>query len=285
MRKSYFGAASISALMLAVAACGDNDNTYQSSEADAIEDDGVVEETERSAAMAEDDSYADASDTQGAQSWDSENYENIQDRSPGDDMTATQTASAAPQGANAETSKTRSEIETLASEAFANADANDDGAIDRDEYVQLVLASARDFEGFVAEPARLMSVNPATDPEVQTQQSAQQPDMQDGDMAATEEATADEADAAAASTVQTAEAGETLDEEEAASIETAAAQNFQEAAGDDNEMTMEELRTAFLSRFDEADQDGDDELDAAELQTFAALTLGQETATSMEDDN
>ena len=256
MRKYSLGAVSISALMLALAACGNDDNAYQTSEADAVD---VEEDADRTAATEDDDLYADATDAQEGNSWDEENYSDIEDRSPNDQLTTATRTAEAPDAAA--TTKTRAEIESLALRAFASADADGDGSIDQEEYVQLALASARDFDAFVTEPVKLMSVNPATDPEAT-------------DTAATDDAMPDETDMSAP--VQTAETAPALDDAETATIQTAAAETFEEVAGDDGEMTPEELRTAFLSRFDEADEDGDEELDAAELQTFAALTRGQD---------
>lgn len=255
MRKFLIGAVSISALMFA-AACGDSNNTYQTSDADAVEED-----SERATAMEIDD-MAGASDASDAKSWDSENYVDIEDRSPNDRLAANRKDAAEEEASGAQTaqaSKSRADIEALAGEAFDSADANDDGAIDREEYVQLALASARDFDGFMTEPANLMQVNPATDPE-----------------AVAEERETPGADAQAELQAQAAKTEPVLDDAEAATIETAAAQTFEDAAGEDGELTAEELRTAFLSRFAAADADGDEELDGAELQTFAALTRGEE---------
>ncbi len=59
-----------------------------------------------------------------------------------------------------------------------------------------------------------------------------------------------------------------------ATVDTA----FAEAAGDDSIMSKEELRAAFLARFDEADADGDAQLSDEEQMTFAALTAGEQAA-------
>lgn len=261
MKKLFFGAVSVSALMLA-AACGDSDNTYETSQSDA------AEETGRTAANEDDSAYADAS---GAQSWDEENYRELEDRSPSERLPVSRTAQAPGAAAAPARAKTRAEIELLAAEAFASADANSDGAIDQQEYIQLALASARDFDSFVTEPAKLMPVNPVADPQIPAGDEA-------GGVAAADDAMPEEVQDQAASSAQTAEAAPVLDDAEAATIETAAAQTFEEAAGGDGELTPEELSTAFLSRFDQADEDGDEALDATELQTFAALTRGEQTA-------
>ncbi|MCK5860785.1 MAG: hypothetical protein KAG72_15650 [Abyssibacter sp.] len=251
--------------MFAVA-CGNSDNTYQTSEADEVAEDGEP--------TTETQTIADASAAPGAKSWDSENYSTIEDRSPNERLPAME-AQQTRETAQAELTRTRAEIETLATEAFQTADANNDGAIDREEYVQLALASARDFDSFVTQPVNLMSVNPAADPET----AVTEQDVAAADEAAPEqEMTPDETGAP----TQTAEAAP-LDEAEAATIETAATDTFEQAAGDDGEMTPQELRTAFLARFDEADADGDDELDEAELQTFAALTRGEGGAPAPEN--
>lgn len=57
-----------------------------------------------------------------------------------------------------------------------------------------------------------------------------------------------------------------------ATVDTA----FAEAAGDDSILSKEELRAAFLARFDEADVDGDAQLSDEEQMTFAALTAGEQ---------
>lgn len=61
--------------------------------------------------------------------------------------------------------------------------------------------------------------------------------------------------------------------EEPSPVTVAAA--FEAAAGPDGELTREKLREAFLARFEQADADGDDELNDEEWQTFAALTTGE----------
>jgi hypothetical protein len=190
-------------------------------------------------------------------------------------------ASASPAYQTAETpaAKTRAEIEMLAMTKFESADADKDGVIDREEYVQLALSSARDFERFIDEPAKLMSVNPVTDPE-----AAAMPDETAATDPTETETMGDAPVDQTTTTVQTAETETPLDTVETADIEIAASATFDDAAGDDDTMTAEELRTAFLARFDEADIDGDEQLDDAELRTFAALTRGQEGPATADSD-
>ena len=263
MRKFQLGAISVSALMLATAACGNSDNAYESAESETAE-----EEADR---VAQNDSIDpqgyDAAAGRSAMTPSTE----LADAAPPEDAAGadTYTEPSETQTASAPTSKTRAEIETLATSTFESADADGDGVIDREEYVQLALASARDFERFIDEPAKLMSVNPVTE----TDGAAAPDEMETADSSETGMTGETPDDQAAAA--QTAETETSLDAVETADIEVAASSSFDEAAGGDDAMTAEELRTAFLARFEEADEDGDEELDATELRTFAALTRGE----------
>ncbi len=282
MRKLPLGAVSMSALMLAVAACGNSDNTYETAENDVVEEDA-----DRTPYAGEDDEYAYADDAEtGAQaqtqaetdeSWGAERYDRSAEAVMSDTTeptlrTATQTLT-----------RTRGEIETLAARAFEGADANNDGALQRDEYIVLALASARDFDAFVTEPVNLMSVNPVDEPidvsEAEEGTASADVINDDDDVAAGDDMTRTAETAGATQTAM--HLNEPLDAETEAEIETSAAQLFQEAAGGDAEVTEDELRQAFLARFEEADEDGDDELDATELRKFAALTRGQEETGTM----
>ena len=221
MRKLSLGAASVTVLLLATAACGNTDNATQSSEVEAAADedaDGAAYNDDKTASDSDraSGSYADA-------------------------RTADTYDAAASQYQTVAADMSRSEIETLAARAFESADIDDDGVLNRNEYVQMTLASARDFDTFATEPVKLMSVSPVTNPEAMTTETI----------------------------------GVTLDADQVAEIQTAAGENFDEAAGGNDTLTSEELRASFLARFEEADQDGDDELNAAELRTFAALTRGE----------
>lgn len=87
--------------------------------------------------------------------------------------------------------------------------------------------------------------------------------------------TADEMTAPSATAPGAAQAAEA---DAAAAVDTA----FAEAAGDDSVMSKDELRAAFLARFDEADADGDAQLSDEEQQTFAALTAGEQASTGQQ---
>ncbi|WP_428409049.1 hypothetical protein [Hyphococcus sp.] len=280
--KKLLGAVSISALMLAGAACGNSDNAYETAETDAVEEDA-----DRTAYADKEDGYgtdadrfetADAADN--TESWNEERYDSSADAVMSDTTdptlrTATQTLT-----------RTRSEIEALAARAFEGADANNDGALQRDEYVQLALASARDFDAFVTEPVNLMSVNPVDDPvtvgDAEEGTAAADVINDDDDVAAGDDMTRMAETAGATQTAM--QLNEPLGAEKEAEIESSAAQLFQQAAGGDAEVTEAELREAFLARFEQADEDGDDELDASELRKFAALTRGEDQASTMNID-
>ena len=275
MRKFSIGAVSISALLFATAACGNSNDAYQSADADRADEN--AEST-------------DADKTANESQYDADEYAVNEPSSShyGDPATDATTAAIAddplsttPAYQTAETpaAKTRAEIEMLAMTKFESADADKDGVIDREEYVQLALSSARDFERFIDEPAKLMSVNPVTDPE-----DATMPDETAATDPTETETMGDAPVDQTSSTVQTAETETPLDPVETADIEIAASATFDDAAGDDDTMTAEELRTAFLARFDEADVDGDEQLDDAELRTFAALTRGQEGPATADSD-
>ena len=59
-------------------------------------------------------------------------------------------------------------------------------------------------------------------------------------------------------------------EADASAVEAA----FAEIAGETGEATKDDLRAAFLARFEQADADGDGQLDEEERLTFAALMIG-----------
>jgi hypothetical protein len=58
--------------------------------------------------------------------------------------------------------------------------------------------------------------------------------------------------------------------------QTAADSAFQEAAGGEDVMTMDQFEQAMIKRFDEADADKNDQLNSQEQQTFATLITGSE---------
>ncbi|MAW81807.1 MAG: hypothetical protein CMI63_16350 [Parvularcula sp.] len=286
MKKLPLGAVSASALLLATAACGDADNTYEAADNETVEQD-----EERTVYAGEDDEYAYADDAEAAdeqvaaneqddESWGAERY----DRS----AEAVMSDTTDPDLRTAVNSLTRSrdEIESLANRAFEGADADNDGALSRGEYVELALASARDLDAFITEPVNLMSVNPVDDPATVSapEENTASADVinDDDDVAAAGDATRTAETAGARQAAMHLD--DPLDAEREAEIEASAAQIFQDAAGDDAEVTQEELREAFLARFEEADEDGDDELDASELRTFAALTRGQQQTGQMDTD-
>ncbi len=265
MRKLSLGAVSISALMLATAACGNADNnTYESAEVEtADEDANRTAYNDDDASAYNDNRTTDASNANAAA--DASRYAAPTTGTAGE-TSAYDTGSAQYDTAAAEMNRSRSDIESLASRAFESADSDNNGVLDRDEYVQLALASARDFDTFITEPVKLMSVTPVTNPETMANDefgndtvgsAGSDPAMGDTSVGATQSTSV------------------TLDAQEEADIQTAAGESFNDAAGGDDELTAAQLRALFLARFDEADQDGDDELNAAELRTFAELTRGQ----------
>ncbi|MEQ8936190.1 MAG: hypothetical protein RIE56_10410 [Amphiplicatus sp.] len=134
--------------------------------------------------------------------------------------------------------RVKSDAEEAASTAFEQADANGDGMLDRSEYITVAMSAESDPS--IASSTSAVS-GEIVDP---TAESSITP-------GATQTATADSA------TVDTA---------------------FAEAAGDDSILSKEELRAAFLARFDEADVDGDAQLSDEEQMTFAALTAGEQAA-------
>ena len=228
MRKFQLGAISVSALMLATAACGNSDNAYESAESETAE-----EEADRVA-------QNDASDPQGYDAAAGRSAmtpsTELADAAPPEDAAETDayTEPSQYQSATAPSSKSRADIETLAASTFESADADKDGAIDREEYVQLALASARDFERFIDEPAKLMSVNPVTE-----QDGAAAPDEMETADAGEAGMTGETPDDPAAAAAQTAETETSLDAVETADIEVAASSSFDDAAGGDDAMTAE----------------------------------------------
>jgi len=134
--------------------------------------------------------------------------------------------------------RVKSDAEEAASTAFEQADANGDGMLDRSEYMTVAMSAEGDAGMAPSTPAL---PGETVDPTVE-------PSTTPG-------------------STQTAEAG-------SATVDTA----FAEAAGDDSILSKEELRAAFLARFDEADADGDAQLSDEEQMTFAALTAGEPAA-------
>lgn len=136
-----------------------------------------------------------------------------------------------------------SDAERAAETAFGAADANGDGMLDRAEYMTVAISA----EPAQSVPGIVDPVDPATGATV-----AEAPPI-DG---ATPE-------------------GDTLvatDPVDPVMVDAA----FAAAAGPDGELTEEELRSAFLARFEQADADGDAELSDEERMTFAALTVGEQ---------
>lgn len=258
MKTRICGASLLSVLMLTAAACGRDNNAYDTADNDDDRDDVAAYDDDRNEADRNDadNQYA---RTQDGYDESDEGMGSAAQTAPGAAVDPDPDVSAAmadTRVADSDMTRSRAEIQALASRAFSAADINDDGAIDREEYVKLALASARDLDSFVTDPqidAAAMRDQGAVSPA---------PGEDTGDTVAPTDETAGAEPTRLATT-------------DSAEIEITAAQSFDEVAGPDDEMTQEELRTAFLSRFEEADADGDDQLDAEELQTFAALTRGE----------
>lgn len=243
MKIRLLGAASLAALALGVAACAKDETKY------AENDTATTESTTTTTT----DSYA-ANDPAATAA---DPYE-----TPGTTASPTTGALAAgeqPTGASSQYGvttageviqiadiSTKTDAERVASDAFDKADANGDGKLDKAEYVMIAMG-ANEFR----------SASSAID---DTQEGIGEGDMDTGDAAVDSTAPADPS---MPTTAETATVDET-------SVEPV----FAEAAGVDNELTKDELRAAFLARFDTADADKDQQLSETERQTFAELTTG-----------
>lgn len=143
----------------------------------------------------------------------------------------------------------KADAERIASDAFDKADANGDGQLDRSEYVMIAMGANE----FVA----------GSSPIDVTPEGVGEGDIDTGDTL----------DSTAPADTTTPTVADTTD----AVNETTVATVFTEAAGTDNTLTKEELRAAFLARFDKADADNNGTLTEEERQTFAQLTTGDTT--------
>lgn len=255
MKIRLLGAASLAALALAVAACAKDETKY-------AEDDTATTESTTTDSTTATDSYAanDPAATDTATPSAADPY-----ATPSTTASPTTGALAAgeqPTGASSQYGvttagevieiaeiNTKTDAERVASDAFDKADANGDGKLDKAEYVMIAMG-ANEFRS-------------ASSPIDETQEGVGEGDMDTGDAAVDSTAPADPSMPATAETA-------TVDE---TSVEPA----FAEAAGADNELTKDELRTAFLARFDTADADKDQQLSETERQTFAELTTGDTT--------
>ena len=144
--------------------------------------------------------------------------------------------------------RTKEGLTTASDAAFSQVDADADGALSANEFYSLaaLMAPAAAVEGVVEDAADAMSGTV--------------------DAVAGEVAPATVADAAAA----TADA--VLPEEPTADASSIDA-SFAAIAGDDGSLSKDDLRAAFLSRFDAADANLDGTLDDAESASFAVANL------------
>lgn len=145
----------------------------------------------------------------------------------------------------------KDDAERVAGQAFDQADADRDGKLDRSEYMSLAMSA--EHYGSPADSAVGAIPGEIPGEELPDELSSGQANV-GGPLPGAPDGS------------QMSEAGPAIDAA------------FAEAAGEDGSMTEEELRAAFLDRFDIADADGDDQLNETERQTFAHLTAGAEPA-------
>ena len=146
--------------------------------------------------------------------------------------------------------QSKEDVSLITDSAFEKADLNGDGALDRTEFATLSLAAAGE--------------DPSMIETVLTRAEETATDIVQGVTGADAEA----------ETEPGIESGVSLPAEEAAQV-AALDEDFAESAGDDASMTKEELRSAFLARFEKADVNDNEQLEMEERETFAALTAGK----------
>ena len=144
--------------------------------------------------------------------------------------------------------RSKDDVTLITDSAFEKADLNGDGSLDRTEFATLSLAAAGE--------------DPSVISTVLTKAEEVASDMVDG-------VTGAEADSETG-----VDAGTAMPAEEAAQV-AALEEDFVESAGDDAAMTKEELRAAFLARFEKADVNENEQLETEESEVFAALTAGK----------
>lgn len=258
MKRTLIGAVSLSALMaVGLAACGQNDTTYAENE------NGPYAETADEARTAdsqtsnvESGDMADArkaaqdyaADPSAADAGETADYDVAQGEAATDN-TDVGAYSGEMTLASLSSVRTRDELEDRAGDVFAEADLNGDGVLDRAEYLTLALAdagvSAPEGEGDISEPMDEIASVGGTPAE-------------GGVSAPTQLAGVDE-------------------QQKVEAI-------FEEVSDDGETMTLEQMREAFLARFDEADENGDRQLDTLERMKFAQLVAGEETLNGAEPD-
>lgn len=252
MKKTLIGAASLTALMaVGLAACGQNDTTYAENENDPYAETGDAARTTDSqmsdvepadAADARRQAQDYAADQDAAETEESDSFDVAQDEAATDDASAA--GSGAMTLASFTSVRTREEVQNVAEDVFAEADLNGDGVLDRAEYLSLALADTGMSDGMEGE-------GDWSNPTDETASvGGAEPDSETS--APTQLASVDEQ--------QNAEA------------------MFDDASEDGESLTLEEMREAFLARFDEADENGDQQLDTLERMKFAQLVAGEETS-------
>lgn len=269
MRNTTIGAVSMAALLAAgLAACGQDRTDYAADETETERAaDADMDRTDR---YAQDDEAMRSDDQLAATEADPYADTTTQTQTTG---AATQPGYGATDAAGTTTTTTivsldqieeRSDVERIANEAFDAADADGDGELSRTEYMTLAL-SALEYSG----PSNL-GLTGAQD----MGEGDYDPNMT-GQQAGVDQQGADPLDrpqpGASDPAMQESRMGQTS--VAAADIDAA----FNEAADEDGAITRESLREAFLARFDEADADNNEQLDAEERETFAQLIAGAET--------
>lgn len=248
MNRTLIGAVSMAALLaVGLSACGQQKESEYGSTAD--DQTG----SESSSGGTTDDQYAANQPGEGSQSGGTEaapNAGRLAPLSPG--STTAEAPGDGMEVAIADISS-KDDAERVAGEAFDQADANSDGKLDRSEYMTLAMSAEHYGSVSSAAPGAAGGEIPGTEP----------PDEMPSD------------DANADGALPGAPDASQMSESEAMPAIDAA---FTEAAGEDGSMSQDELRAAFLDRFDIADADGNDQLDDTERQTFAELTAGAEPA-------
>ena len=277
LKMKLVGAASLAVMTsTALAACGSGDSA-ETKKAEADETTYAEAQTEPEAEVDQPSSYApeDTATAYGSEPLETEaqpatNYETAQQP---DDLEVTSSdpyaADEATQTALEETGERLDEVgATLASltpmkasdvrskddvtlitdSAFEKADLNGDGSLDRTEFATLSLAAAGE--------------DPSVISTVLTKAEETASDMVGGVTGAEADSETD------------VDAGAAMPAEEAAQV-AALEEDFVESAGDDAAMTKEELRAAFLARFEKADVNENEQLETEESEVFAALTAGK----------
>jgi|GEM_PF-1828240 len=278
LKLKLVSAASLAVLAsTALAACGSGD-TAETKQAEADETTYAQTESESdqpSSYTPEDTATAYGSETLQTEAQPQTNYETVEAAQEPDQMEATsadpyaseettQTALeetgdrldqagatlAALTSMKASDVKSKDDISLITDSAFEKADVDGNGALDRTEFATLSLAAAGE--------------DPSVISSVLTQVEDKAEEIVQGVTGADAETEYDSG----------IDAGVSVPSGEAAQV-AALDEDFAESAGDDAAMTKEELRAAFLARFEKADVNENEQLETEESEVFAALTAGK----------